>query len=62
MRSVAGIKREAENVGGVAGGERPCRLGQAPRAHIVHDRTAGHPPEGVREMKARHTAGVRELG
>ena len=61
MRSVAGIKREAENVGGVASGERLCRLGQAARARIVHDRTAGRPPEGVREMKARHTAGVREL-
>ena len=38
------------------------RFGQTARPHILHDRKAGRLPEGVRQMKVRHAAGVREFG
>ena len=62
MRPVARIKREAENVGRVAASQRLGRFGQTARPRILHDRKPGRLPEGVRQMKVRHAAGVREFG
>src|ERR1700722_1945044 len=55
MRRIAGIEREFENIGRVAG-KLARGLAEPAAAHIAHDRLARRCAERMRKMKRRYIA------
>ena len=61
VRTVAGIERHGQDVGGTDS-KTPRRLGQTPTAHIPHDGVTSRHTECAQQVIARNASAARDLG